>query len=168
MGLFGPAKMCALCGGKVGLLGGHKLANGLYICGDCTDKCTPGAKYLFESMSPEDVKSNMALAVENKKRVKTFSVPPGSFIHATVTINRSWKSMKHTPGLRIRRMKRAGFMIWMLFPITACVWIRTGLIRMIKKNMNVISGRFHRSFIPDIRIFPGFRRGSAFPMRCCH
>ena len=68
MGLFGPAKMCALCGGKVGLLGGHKLANGLYICGDCTDKCTPGAKYLFESMSPEDVKSNMALAVENKKK----------------------------------------------------------------------------------------------------
>ena len=68
MGLFGPAKMCALCGGKVGLLGGHKLANGLYICGDCTDKCTPGAKYLFEGMSPEDVKSNMALAVKNKKK----------------------------------------------------------------------------------------------------
>ena len=74
MGLFGPAKMCALCGGKVGLLGGHKLANGLYICGDCTDQCTPGAKNLFEGMSPEDVKANMALAEENiKKGQEVFS-----------------------------------------------------------------------------------------------
>ena len=68
MGLFGPSKTCAICGGKVGLLSGYSLAGDNDICGDCVDKCTPGAKDLFKNMTPEDVQANMQLAIENKKK----------------------------------------------------------------------------------------------------
>ena len=35
-----------------------------YICGDCTDKCTPGAKNLFEGMSPDEAVKKVGMVVE--------------------------------------------------------------------------------------------------------
>lgn len=67
MGLFGKKKICALCGGKVGLLG-SKLADNQYLCSDCRSNCTPGANLDFKSMTPEDVQANIDIADANKKK----------------------------------------------------------------------------------------------------
>ena len=66
MGLFGPKKTCAICGGKVGLLG-YKIAGEEHICSDCREKCVPGS-LPFSSMTAEDVQANIQLAAENKKK----------------------------------------------------------------------------------------------------
>ena len=70
MGLF-DKKTCALCGEKIGLLGGifssEDLAGGDTICGDCHRKCTPG-QLNFKDMTLDDVKANIAVAETNKKK----------------------------------------------------------------------------------------------------
>ena len=73
MGLFGfgkkdkPKKECALCGGKVGFFG-YKLAGGQILCSDCRSQCTPGSNLDFNSMTPEDVKENIAIASANLEK----------------------------------------------------------------------------------------------------
>lgn len=71
MGLFGAfggkKKICALCGGKVGLLG-YKLAEGQFLCSDCRSGCTPGTNLDFKSMTPDDVRANIAVASENQRK----------------------------------------------------------------------------------------------------
>ncbi len=64
MGLFGPKKICSICGGKVGFFG-YDLAGDDHLCGNCRDKCTPG-NLDFSSMTVRDVKKNMKIAEENK------------------------------------------------------------------------------------------------------
>ena len=70
MGLF-DKKTCALCGEKIGLLGGifssEDLAGGDTICGDCHRKCTPG-QLNFKDMTLDDVKANIAVAETNKRK----------------------------------------------------------------------------------------------------
>ena len=68
MGLFGPKKKCAICGGDVGTFSGYGLANDLHICKECVAKCTPGAKNTFKYMSPDAVEANMEVAAENRKK----------------------------------------------------------------------------------------------------
>ncbi len=60
MGLF-KKKTCALCGGKVGLLG-YKMADDQYMCGDCRLECTPGLQgEEIKIMDIDAIRANMSI-----------------------------------------------------------------------------------------------------------
>jgi len=70
MGLF-DKKICDFCGGKIGLLGNRKLADG-NMCKDCAAKITP---YLVgrKQYTVDDMKEHLASREENKQRLASFN-----------------------------------------------------------------------------------------------
>ncbi len=70
MGLFSK-KTCALCGGKVGLLG-YKIADGQYMCSDCRLNCTPGLQgEQIRTMDPDAIRADMAVMERARDFYKT-------------------------------------------------------------------------------------------------
>lgn len=70
MGLF-DKKTCAICGASVGLLGGmlgENLADGAYMCGDCSKRCIPDKTLDFSAMTVDAAKALIAVADANKKK----------------------------------------------------------------------------------------------------
>ena len=72
MGLF-DKKTCILCGGKVGLLTGSKLADGSsYVCGNCTAKACADLPFsAWEKFSVEDARAELDYAVRNAEQFRT-------------------------------------------------------------------------------------------------
>ena len=69
MALF-EKKNCSVCGAKIGLLGGHKLADG-NLCKDCAKKLSPWCSD-YKSASEESIRAQLADREENKKRLAAF------------------------------------------------------------------------------------------------
>ena len=69
MALF-EKKNCSVCGAKIGLLGGHKLADG-NLCKDCAKKLSPWFSD-YKSASEESIRAQLADREENKKRLAAF------------------------------------------------------------------------------------------------
>ena len=69
MALF-EKKNCSVCGAKIGLLGGHKLADG-NLCKDCAKKLSPWFSD-YKSASEESIRAQLADREETKKRLAAF------------------------------------------------------------------------------------------------
>lgn len=75
MGLFGKLfekKVCAICGGEIGLLGNRKLEDG-NMCKECAAKLSPWFSDRKNSTVAE-IKDQLAYREENKKEVEQFKV----------------------------------------------------------------------------------------------
>ena len=73
MGLFGKLfekKVCAICGGDIGLFGNRKLEDG-NCCKDCAKKLSPWFSDRRES-TVEEIKAQLAYREENKQAVADF------------------------------------------------------------------------------------------------
>ena len=71
MGLFGK-KNCAICNGKVGLLGGLKLKDG-YLCKECKGKLSPFFTDGKES-TVEDIKKQLEYREDNYKQLDNLEI----------------------------------------------------------------------------------------------
>lgn len=71
MPLFGKKEVCALCGGKLPLMGTVKIADGK-ICPQCREQCT---QYISipQMFTANDMRQNIANAQENKKLYEVFN-----------------------------------------------------------------------------------------------
>ena len=68
MGLFSK-KTCCLCDAKAGMLTRQKIADGLFICGDCLEKCSSNMDSdKYRKMSKEDVLAHMEYVKENNEK----------------------------------------------------------------------------------------------------
>ena len=74
MGLFDAfqRKTCDICGNKVGLLGGTKLADGR-LCKECAGKLSPWLSGL-RNLTLEDIKRHLAYREANAEVVKNFNI----------------------------------------------------------------------------------------------
>ena len=71
MGLF-DKKFCSVCGGKIGLLGNRKLADG-NLCKDCAAKLSPWFSERRQS-SVEEIKDQLAYREANREELAAFHV----------------------------------------------------------------------------------------------
>ena len=78
MGLFGRKEVCAMCGGKLPLIGTVQLANAK-MCPQCRERCT---QYLTlpQRFTSDNIRENMADAQENRKLYSIFA--PQEFPYA--------------------------------------------------------------------------------------
>lgn len=78
MGLFGKKEVCALCGGKLPMIGVTRIADGK-ICPQCREK---GTQYISipQMFTTDDMKQNIADAAENRKLYDVFN--PQEFPYA--------------------------------------------------------------------------------------
>ena len=71
MGLF-DKKNCAVCGAKIGLLGGKKLSDGS-LCKDCSKKLSPWFDE-YSSSSAADISSQLEQREHNREALESFSI----------------------------------------------------------------------------------------------
>jgi len=99
MGIFGDDKKCVICNREAGLLGGltgTTLADGSYLCSDCSGRCV--GKCEFEKMKTQDVRDSIAAGEANKRRAegdyhatRTFSTGRARDVELlTVDENHGW------------------------------------------------------------------------------
>ena len=115
MGLF-DKKFCDFCGGKIGLLGNRKLADG-NMCKNCAEAITP---YLVgrKQYSVSDMKAHLASREANKEQLAGFNATRSLGINTKVHIDDNQKLLLVTSS---RRYKEENPDIVDFSQVTGCI-----------------------------------------------